>query len=1145
MAYGTNSNGGYSGTIIASSIRPADPLQTIATVFSNEIKGALHSYETIAERDSLIIERRDWGMLVVIYNDSTPANNKTYQLTYGYSSTTLTDNLNWKEFSGSGGGGGGEWLESVLSVSFTEPVSPSNGDRYLVGRKQSDTVTGTNWISLTPGFIAQWSSAISNWEYTYPTNGTSVRVDDEDNSIYRYEGIYTSGGTWEKEKESQIRNIIATQTNGASYSAISIPSIDQYDTDSLYIVKFTNTNVGASVSLNINGLGDVTVKKTDGSILTDIYSTQIKTGYQYLVTYNGTFFELLNPSPSGATSSFGGVGIKYNITPEDNIIVPPNTQYWVYGDLNIDGSLDNMGHVVVTNGSVTLGPTGSFNVGTWSNVNFAEIDGLGEVNYVPRWASSYMLTATSSIMDDGDSVTITGSTFSINSDIVIPSGASAGYVLTSDNSGIATWQPGGVSVSFDDSSTIGFTQSGVTYSAYVIDGSLTASSLNNGSNGGATAGYLLSNTEDGNFAWVAPSAPAANLSVSDYSNGTTFSNIENIIFRGGLVTTPNYGGTAMGVLAGAPTSSNSVTVWIPAPPAAVYASHFNTTDGNTTGTVTRSLSTSTVRISSPTTEGTPFETGGWAGTNQAATITSTPTFQTGGLVTGFSGTSSGDARVIVDVFRADGVATFSTYTTPTLYQNGVHTNSAGITVTIGSYATDDSGFPSIYVTKYKATVSVSVNMSTIFAAYGLDGGRYSVRVRFITDTATDGGSTYTATTSSVFYDTNPNTPSIGGATTIIESASSSNILTKHISGVEYYIAGSQFELTTTSINNLNKNTQGSPVGTSKNFTITGVNYNLPQRDLQAWSPSVGTFVGWLNNYDNTGITFSYTSWAISSTPTTFRYRGSGALAVSQPFDPWGTGLGIPSPTSSVLIDLVSNNSTRLGESFNGETERLSAGSSTFSTWDSTTTLGTSISNQTGTGPFCDACLVGGYLVRPDKYWLSAGLTTLQPNLTSYKPDKNGTNPDYSGSGYQTKATYHRRWYTSSALNITSFSMAFSGTVTGYTDFTAALSASQLKVYIRRISSPTGNYGPTCPPLSLHGGVYDFGSFDDGNSGIDTSGSLIRTTSSGNVVSGTFGGNVANVGFWMELQIVDPSIKIDYINVTLTFDNSTTDSAPVT
>ncbi len=331
---------------------------------------------------------------------------------------------------------------------------------------------------------------------------------------------------------------------------------------------------------------------------------------------------------------------------------------------------------------------------------------------------------------------------------------------------------------------------------------------------------------------------------------------------------------------------------------------------------------------------------------------------------------------------------------------------------------------------------------------------------------------------------------------------------------------------------------------TKNFTTTGTNYNLPTLNLTAWSNSTGTFSGWTNYYDNTGITYSYTSWAISSS-STYRYRGAAAVASSQPFDPWGNGTANNSSGASILIDQKSDDSTRLGESFNGESERLVRGSSTFSAWDSTATLGTSISNQTGSsGPFCDACIVGGYLVRPDKYWLSAGIGTLQPNLTSYKPDKNGANPNYS-SHTQT-ATYHRRFYTSSALNINSFTMTFSGLSTGYTDFTAALLASQLKVYIRRIASNAGgNYGPTSAPLSLHGAVYDFGSFDDGNSGVDTAGSRIRTSTSGNAVSGTFGLYSANVGFWMELQIVDSAIKIDYINVTLTFDNSTTDSAPVT
>ena len=773
MAYGTNSNGGYSGTIIASSIRPADPLQTIATVFSNEIKGALHSYETIAERDALIVERRDWGMLVVIYNDPTPANNNTYQLTYGYSSTTLTDNHNWKEFSGSGGGGGGEWLDSVLTVSFSEPVSPSNGDRYLVGRNQSDSISGTNWISLTPGFVAQWNSSISNWEITYPTNGMSVRIDDEDNSIYRYEGIYTSGGGWQKERESQVRRLVATQTGGGgSYSATSTPIFNQYDTDSLYIVKFTNTNVSASVSLNVNGLGNVLVKKTDGYILSDIYSGQIKTGYQYIVTYNGSHFELLDPSSSGGgTSSYDG--IKYNITPQDNIIVKPNTQYWVYGDLNIDGSMDNMGHLIVTNGSVTIGPTGSLNVGTWSNVNFAEIDGLGEVNYVPRWSSSYMLTATSSIMDDGSSVTITGSTFSINSDIVIPSGASAGYVLTSDNDGVATWQPGG---------------------------------------GGG-----------------------GDISVVDFGTGITYSSVNNIIFRGGVVSVPvtPFTASAVQVTGAAPT----VTVWIPAPN---YVAYFS--PSLPTGPYSRYVSTPSTNGYNLSVSPGYFGTGDWS-----PSITTTRSVTNVTTHTAFTESEFAcydlNTTLTFNLLNHDG-SSLSSISNYVLNAAG-STTSNGITITVNSFSTDGD--------RYKASVTGTIAVGTLFP----NGGRFTWGV--IHNNSGDGvGNSgvgiYAFTQSTpVFYD-NDGSSSSANITGVVQYDEKTPTL-KYYSGVAFYNTGSVFAMTASGINLLNDITI--PTTKQVDFTPVSLGISVLPGFADGSQPGVGSAItGWALNWNNTGLTFS-------------------------------------------------------------------------------------------------------------------------------------------------------------------------------------------------------------------------------------------------------------------------------------------------
>lgn len=96
---------------------------------------------------------------------------------------------------------------------------------------------------------------------------------------------------------------------------------------------------------------------------------------------------------------------------------------------------------MLPNGALNV--SGTFNnYGTYSNVYFAEINGLGQNNYVPRWSSPYLLTASSSIYDDGDQVSITSYTFSVANNIVLPNGASSGYILTSNANGVATWQQG-------------------------------------------------------------------------------------------------------------------------------------------------------------------------------------------------------------------------------------------------------------------------------------------------------------------------------------------------------------------------------------------------------------------------------------------------------------------------------------------------------------------------------------------------------------------------------------------------------------------------------------------------------------------------------------------------------------------------------
>ena len=286
------------GTLITAAIRPNSPLDPIASAFATEIKGGLHTATSSTDRDSIIVERREWGMMCYVVND-----NSTYQLTYNYNSNTITDNLNWKVFtSGSGGGGAtsSEWEKSVISILTTQPALPSNGDRYLVGTS-SITPTGTTWSLYVGGYIAEWDGNISQWQFTFPTDGASVRVDNIDNVIYKYEGSYPVG-YWQAEKLNQVKFIPVSSGNGIDYTGNAVPSIINYESDAVYLISFGTQSAGPSASINLNSIGVSLIKKVGTTGLLDISAGELQTGIIYTLLWNGSDFQVTIPS---STTSIG------------------------------------------------------------------------------------------------------------------------------------------------------------------------------------------------------------------------------------------------------------------------------------------------------------------------------------------------------------------------------------------------------------------------------------------------------------------------------------------------------------------------------------------------------------------------------------------------------------------------------------------------------------------------------------------------------------------------------------------------------------------------------------------------------------------------------------------------------------------------
>jgi hypothetical protein len=308
------------GTLISSAIRPNDSLDPIASAFGNEIKGGLHCYQTIAQRNAIITARMELGMLVSVTDE-----NKIYKLT---SIIPVT----WVEY-GTGTGSSSEWQNSVKTINSTnEPNSPISGDRYLIG--------SISWWTTNVNNIVEFDGY--NWNFLSPTNGMSVRVDDENGITYKYNGT-----SWIKERNSQVYSIDAAG-DGVNYtSTISDFLYTSYEKDVIFLSKFS-VNSTDSATININGLGVKNIIKPTVYGLTSSITNDILAGTIYRLTYDGMSFQLARPY----SDEFNN---KYKIEIGEYVVVPPNTQYWLYGDIDIEGTLINYGRVVIANGNIVSG----------------------------------------------------------------------------------------------------------------------------------------------------------------------------------------------------------------------------------------------------------------------------------------------------------------------------------------------------------------------------------------------------------------------------------------------------------------------------------------------------------------------------------------------------------------------------------------------------------------------------------------------------------------------------------------------------------------------------------------------------------------------------------------------------------------------
>jgi hypothetical protein len=459
---------------------------------------------------------------------------------------------------------------------------------------------------------------------------------------------------------------------------------------------------------------------------------------------------------------------------------------------------------------------------------------------------------------------------------------------------------------------------------------------------------------------VVNKAYADGLVISGGTGAITIQDEGSVVSTGATVL--NFIGTSVLAQQGV----GRVDIYIPAP---AYSSHFNTSDG-TTNAVLTPVSTTNRYISNPTTEGTPFKIGSWVAGSTHTTIRSaiTPLYSTPQTFSIFNSATTLRTRL----YDADGTSVLGENLI-TLNGNGVF-STAGIIYTVSGWSTDSD--------RYKATVSISIQIP--------NGGRYSIEI--IHNNGSDG--TYTFTQNNIFKDSELLNANLD--TSALTIAEGTSVITKHISGVEYYTLNTQWHVHVTNIDNLNSisfpTTQQMVLSENNLFISTDLN-------VHGLGGAYDTFSGttWNLFHNNTGATYDKLNWTTDQTNQINWNNSSGTLnqnTITASVYDWSLSDTATSSGYNYLIDTLVDGSDRNSEMFRSE---ITVGyprllSDLTTPWNSNTSL---LTQDGGTG----LQVLGDRLVYP-KY-----------NFTSYNPNM-GSQPNYTsltGNKY-----YYRRFDTNGA-----------------------------------------------------------------------------------------------------------------------------------
>lgn len=179
----------------------------------------------------------------------------------------------------------------------------------------TSTATTINGILAGNGTTVQEAQIATNRLLGRSTAGTG---DIEEIQIGT--GLQLSGGTL----VSTAAGVPSGTASGTDTYTATIANVAAYNTNSAFVIKFTNANTGAS-TLNINGLGAINLYKSVNSPLS---GGDIKAGQEFIVVYDGANFQVIGLASSQAY-------IQNTAPSGSGTASVPNGAIWFHSDTGI------------------------------------------------------------------------------------------------------------------------------------------------------------------------------------------------------------------------------------------------------------------------------------------------------------------------------------------------------------------------------------------------------------------------------------------------------------------------------------------------------------------------------------------------------------------------------------------------------------------------------------------------------------------------------------------------------------------------------------------------------------------------------------------------------------------------------------------